>query len=138
MNNDFLKWCPHSTVHVSCLIIRRRLLRFFLDIEKNKMFSCDSIPLNVTISKDCMEMGEGALSLERLGSGLYNHIVHANICHANTQGNFPRTVHDALQIYAQTQRRRIETEGKAKVVASVLGAEFVKFLAALAVLYRSF
>ena len=35
-------------------------------------------------------------------------------------------------------RRRIETEGKAKVVASVWGAEFVKFFAALAVLCRSF
>ena len=35
-------------------------------------------------------------------------------------------------------RRRIETEGKAKVVASVWGAELNKFLAALAVLYRSF
>ena len=34
-------------------------------------------------------------------------------------------------------RRRIETEGKAKVVASVWGAEFVQFLAALAVLPRS-
>ena len=31
-------------------------------------------------------------------------------------------------------RRRIETEGKAKVFASVFGAEFVQFLAALAVL----
>ena len=35
-------------------------------------------------------------------------------------------------------RRRIETEGKAKVVASVWGAEFVQFLAALAVLPSSF
>ena len=34
----------------------------------------------------------------------------------------------------QTHRRRIETEGKAKVVASVWGAEFVQFLAALVVL----
>ena len=34
-------------------------------------------------------------------------------------------------------RRRIETEGKAKVVASVWGAKFVQFLAALAVLYLS-
>ena len=32
--------------------------------------------------------------------------------------------------------RRIETEGKAKVVVSVWGAEFVQFLAALAVLLR--
>ena len=31
----------------------------------------------------------------------------------------------------------METEGKAKVVASVWGAEFVQFLAALAVLPRS-
>ena len=35
------------------------------------------------------------------------------------------------------QQKRIETEGKAKVVVSVLGAEFVQFLVALAVLLRS-
>ena len=34
-------------------------------------------------------------------------------------------------------RRRIETEGKAKVIASVWGTEFFQFLAALAVLSRS-
>ena len=34
-------------------------------------------------------------------------------------------------------RRRIETKGKAKVVASVWGAKFVQFLTALAVLPRS-
>ena len=34
-------------------------------------------------------------------------------------------------------RRRTETEGKAKVVASVWGAEFVQFLAVLAVLPQS-
>ena len=34
-------------------------------------------------------------------------------------------------------RRRIETEGKAKVVASVWGANFLNFFAALAVLYLS-
>ena len=34
--------------------------------------------------------------------------------------------------------RRIELEDKAKVVASVRGAEFVQFLAALAVLLWSF
>ena len=34
-------------------------------------------------------------------------------------------------------RRRIETEGKAKVVTSVWGAQFVQFLAALAVLPQS-
>ena len=34
-------------------------------------------------------------------------------------------------------RRRMETEGKAKVVASVWGAKFVQFLAALAVFSRS-
>ena len=33
-------------------------------------------------------------------------------------------------------RRRMETEGKAKVVASVWRAKFVQFLAALAVLSR--
>ena len=36
------------------------------------------------------------------------------------------------------RRRRIETEGKAKVVAFVWEAEFVQFLAALAVMTRSF
>ena len=30
-------------------------------------------------------------------------------------------------------RRRVETEAKAKVVASVWGAKFIKFLAALAI-----
>ena len=36
-------------------------------------------------------------------------------------------------------RRRIKTEEKAKVIASVWGEEFIKFLAALAVLhYRRF
>ena len=35
-------------------------------------------------------------------------------------------------------RRKIATEGKAKVIASVWGAEFVQFFAALAVLSRSF
>ena len=34
-------------------------------------------------------------------------------------------------------RRRIETEGKAKIVASVWGANFLNFFAALAVLYLS-
>ena len=34
-------------------------------------------------------------------------------------------------------RRRMETEAKAKVVTSVWGADFVQFLAALAVLPRS-
>ena len=32
-------------------------------------------------------------------------------------------------------RRRIKTEEKAKVIASVWGEEFIKFLAALAVLH---
>ena len=35
------------------------------------------------------------------------------------------------------RRRRMDTEAKAKVVASVWGAEFIQFLAALAVLPRS-
>ena len=34
-------------------------------------------------------------------------------------------------------RRRIKTEEKAKIVASVWGAEFIQFLAALAVLPRT-
>ena len=37
-----------------------------------------------------------------------------------------------------SHRRRMEREAKAKVVASVWGADFVQFLAALAVLPRSF
>ena len=36
-----------------------------------------------------------------------------------------------------TNRRRVELEDKTKVVASVWGAEFVQFLAALAVLPQS-
>ena len=34
-----------------------------------------------------------------------------------------------------THRRRIKTEAKAKVVASVWGAEFIQFVAALGILY---
>ena len=40
-------------------------------------------------------------------------------------------------IYGRQHRRRINTEEKAKVVAAVLGAEFIKFLAALAILPRT-
>ena len=36
-----------------------------------------------------------------------------------------------------SHRRRMETEAKAKVVASVMGAKFIQFLATLAVLPRS-
>ena len=36
-----------------------------------------------------------------------------------------------------TQRRRIKTEEKAKVVAAVWGKEFIQFLAALAILPRT-
>ena len=37
--------------------------------------------------------------------------------------------------FTKEYRRRIKTEEKAKVVAFVLGEEFIKFLAALAVLH---
>ena len=37
----------------------------------------------------------------------------------------------------QLHRRRLKIEEKAKVVASVLGEEFIKFLVALAVLLRT-
>ena len=37
-------------------------------------------------------------------------------------------------VLPSSQRRRIYTEAKAKVVASVWGKEFVQFLAALAIL----
>ena len=39
-----------------------------------------------------------------------------------------------LMLIHSRHRRKMETEGKAKVVASVWGAKFVQFLAALAVL----
>ena len=39
--------------------------------------------------------------------------------------------------YGSRHRRKMETEGKAKVVASVWGPKFVQFFAALAVLSRS-
>ena len=39
--------------------------------------------------------------------------------------------------HSHSHRRRIETEGKSKVVTSVWGAAFVQFLATLAVLPRS-
>ena len=42
-----------------------------------------------------------------------------------------------FSLKALHQRRRMELEDKAKVVPSVWGAEFVKFLAALAVLHWS-
>ena len=44
----------------------------------------------------------------------------------------------STQTFLYTHRRRMEREAKAKVVASVWGADFVQFLAALAVLPRSF
>ena len=43
----------------------------------------------------------------------------------------------AITHHYHYHRRRIETEAKAKVVAAVWGAEFISFLAALAVLPRS-
>ena len=42
-----------------------------------------------------------------------------------------------MSVVGQRHRRRMEREVKAKVVASVLGADFEQFLAALAVLPRS-
>ena len=44
---------------------------------------------------------------------------------------------DQLLLVYFYHRRRMETEAKAKVVSSVWGAAFIKFLAALAVLPRS-
>ena len=40
------------------------------------------------------------------------------------------------QVLRLSQRRRIKTEEKAKVVAAVLGTEFIQFLATLAILHR--
>ena len=50
------------------------------------------------------------------------------------------TVHVLLSIYPYRKKtichkRRMETEGKAKVVTSVSGTKFVQFLAALAVFF---
>ena len=48
---------------------------------------------------------------------------------------FPRS--PITEVLGLLHRRRIKTEEKAKVVAAVCGEEFIKFLAALAVLnYR--
>ena len=43
-----------------------------------------------------------------------------------------------MYVLPRNQRRRMEFEDMAKVVASVWGAEFVQFLAALAILPSSF
>ena len=42
-----------------------------------------------------------------------------------------------IYIVEQVHRRRMEREAKAKAVAAVRGADFVQFLALLAVLHRS-
>ena len=47
------------------------------------------------------------------------------------------TVYTVLGLVLTSHKRRMGTEAKAKVVASIWGAKFVKFLAALAVLPRS-
>ena len=39
------------------------------------------------------------------------------------------------KIYKMDKRRRIKTEEKVKVVASVWGKEFIQFLAALAIVH---
>ena len=52
--------------------------------------------------------------------------------------NFLRFVAQKKNVlYTSHHRRRMEREAKAKVVASVWGADFVQFLAALAILPRS-
>ena len=48
-----------------------------------------------------------------------------------------RSKTDLAMGHGSGHRRRMETEGKAKVVASVWGVKFVQFLAALAVLSRA-
>ena len=40
-----------------------------------------------------------------------------------------------IYIFGWEHRKRIKTEAKAKVVASVWGKEFIQFLAALTILY---
>ena len=54
------------------------------------------------------------------------------------QGTVTANVFFRVFLESHNHRRRIETEGKAKVVVSVWGAEFVQFLAALAVLSQLF
>ena len=49
---------------------------------------------------------------------------------------FELLLFSTLSVKWVDHRRRMETEFKAKVVASVWGAKFVKFLAALAVVSR--
>ena len=48
-----------------------------------------------------------------------------------------RITYDRMKQVGTTHRRRMEKEEKAKVDASVWGAKFIQFLAALAVLPRS-
>ena len=59
--------------------------------------------------------------------------VHNSFCTAKAFKGIPWSEYERV-----SPRRRMETEAKAKVVASVWGAKFLQFLAALAVLPRSF
>ena len=47
----------------------------------------------------------------------------------------PNLGRPASQIARCNHRRRIKTESKAKVVASIWGTEFIQFLTALAIVY---
>ena len=68
------------------------------------------------------------------------HAYSCSRCHAPLCGPQCETKSHHIQVsnmYCSSHRRRIEREAKAKVVASVWGADFVQFPAALADLPRS-
>ena len=49
-----------------------------------------------------------------------------------------RTFEVINNTFLYVHRRRLETEAKAKVIASVWGTEFMQFLAALAIVHKDF
>ena len=51
------------------------------------------------------------------------------------RSEFVQSMQTFFLIFLESVHRRITTEGQAKVVAAVWGAEFIQFLATLAVLH---
>ena len=74
----------------------------------------------------------GALQDEYIGISYARLEIVLIMCNQGRRITFGRMKQEGI-----TQRRRMETEEKAKVDASVWGAKFIQFLAALAVLPRS-
>ena len=74
----------------------------------------------------------GALQDEYIGISYARLEIVLIMCNQGRRITFDRMKQEGI-----THRRRMETEEKAKVDASVWGAKFIQFLAALAVLPRS-